>query len=271
MRVSQLEFAVRPGSQSVEIPETVNGIPVTVTTLGNDVPNGCYFDDPKDQIDGGRQISGDVYTGTAACRVFYDGKTCLLTANHLFGSCDNNNGNETDQGGEYIGDVIGYDDAYDWAVVEDMTSKSFTDYIENPENYSQLPSGDLEVAGYFTYNGTKYLMDNALPIWKQGITTNQQIGHIYRMNYSTSFGCVDFPDGVYSSCDTADSDSGGPTYAETSDEYGDVSMIGVHSASNETDKTSDTMCGNYVYDAAIATPAHQIVDFGVDFEESHCC
>lgn len=274
IRVSKVEIARKPSpvTDSLHFPSEIEGIPVSTSVLGEDSggsSNCPHYGDTYDAIKGGVSFYGDGGFGSLGCRVTYDGKTCFLTANHVFGSCGANIGDVAIQGGDVIGEVIGYNATYDWAVIEDQTSKTFTDYIVNPNTSGLLPSGDLEVAGYFTEAGARYVMDQALPVWRQGRATNQQIGHIYHMKYNFDWECVDMPNGIYTACDNADGDSGGPTFAETDSEYGEVSMLGIHIGYNKLE-ADGTVCGGLTnYESSISTPAFDLVDYGIDFEEAH--
>jgi hypothetical protein len=264
--------------QEAGVPDQILSIPVRVSKARELKPasggSGCpHFGGDRTKIRGGIPVvdadSGE--QGTAVCRVWKNGNPFLLTCNHLGGGCNRSKGDRIDlTTGEKIGEIAHFDVSYDWMLVEVTNSNlTLTDTIVNP-GHSQLPDGPLEVAGYYTKNGVKYLNSNDYRIFKQGGSTGLEEGVIYNLESQGSYDCANWSEGVETSHRNAPGDSGGPLYHKTDSNYGDVSIVSMYGGFYEWDSVGETECGNDVYDDAQTVAAYQIATNGdINFEEEH--
>lgn len=176
-----------------EIPDTVDGVPITTQAAPETWGRGCYNFETNDYIQGGEVIQGK-NRGTTGCRIEFNGNLYMITAAHLFwDSCDDatNNSligrvaeqrNEDETTTRDVGTVEGYDVQEDWAYFDtSLTSATFENYIDENSSYP-------DVNGYVHRDTLKAMEDDSSDtVYQMGTTTGKTKGHITQQTTNSRF------------------------------------------------------------------------------------
>ncbi|WP_164471603.1 hypothetical protein [Halosimplex salinum] len=274
-RTNKIKVFLKDKSKS-NIPESIDGVPIeTASQRGEfvlDADRGCYNNDPISVINPGELLYGSGGTGSSGWIVDWDGSEYCLTANHVLTSdynCDGSGLPIYDVDNNKVGNCDRYRDLWDWALIDVKDSISSSEYID--ETSGGFPGDDYpEQASNFTRSGIKDLMDTDETVWQTGVGTGTTKGQILGINesYSNDKNCVDvFDDGVLTTCNVCGGDSGGPIYAESSLDIGDVSAISIYSGHYENDEMDEQNCQDQnIASQGYSTPAWKMKDsYNIEF------
>ena len=274
-KVTQLKLSIEEGYDRSNIPNSKNGVPIKINIAESDQPPGACENTSYSDMQGGVAIemdrdgddSKDSGFGTSGCRVANPDGNCneyLLTVNHLFlQSPDYDCEGNWDDGiyfynDSYYGEVYRYDQNMDYAIVDPDNESSIDAHIKDSR-------WDYKVKTNKTRSGLKDMISDDTLVEKMGASTGGRTGEIEGINETHTYGCVDLEgDGVLTTCDMADGDSGGPIYTESEALSDALSMCALSVARNGENGTE---CGNPFYSECIGTPAYRMVqDMGIEFD-----
>jgi len=221
-----------------DIPEKVDGIPVTIERSSGFEPNSCdinpsYYDTQPDPIQGGIvwNSSDCDNPGSLCCRVkWYNNggwDKYLMSARHIYfngDSCDHTDpsGNKWYQYEKtHVGTVAKAWQKHDTVLLNlDSTSRDYGNTVINESD---------PVEGRVTKDGLDCFKSNNTDIEKRGIATGWSHGNITKSNYYAHWTCA-LNNNVYGCIrtDTANGagDSGGPTYYKRDD--GKIFIAAMH-------------------------------------------
>jgi len=244
-------------SMPVDLPSVIQGINIQTKEAIVRTPHcgdGCYNTGDYVDTPGGVDFDG----GTSGCQYwldtdndgYYEKKT-MLTSNHLFGQCNDNDGEEVYQNGNKWGVVSDHSELLDIACCEPNSSHTVENQIvTSDESYT--------VSGFVTENGIADMEADERLIAKMGKMTGETYGTISKHgNYRGDYECVNWGgEGVRASFDSTCGDSGGPWYdIDGSDAY----IIGINWGGG--DPTGRYDCENQEIDSSIdATSGYVIND-----------
>jgi len=254
----QITMRVDSDSPNDMFPDEIDKIPINVEEVASERFAACSSNsqrcsnyDADTYVEGGEFISN----GTAACRGYhqYWDEDRLLTVAHLFTGSYDGCPSESDINGtkvynycggqedcEWIGEVESCSIEDDWAIIEPYSDTTISDNID-------YKNDKIKVAGYVTESGLQDWASrwkwNRPCLYSMGTTTGKTHGKIKHANFALGkstekwaddswFGsgrldCISYgedgsSDGVYTYCDIAGGDSGGPTWYEFGTNYGDA-------------------------------------------------
>ena len=242
----------------VELPDEAGNIPV-ISYEAPETEPPCVNDGDFDPVPGGVQISSGG-AATSCCRYYADvddddaDEACMLTCRHLavspdWGCNDTADGATVYQNGDEFGSVEDESSDLDTILVDSShTSLSMNGEIEEE-------SGSRDLSGYVTKSGTYDLEEsNSDSVESMGHKTGLETGYVTEAGYYSGGKCPDFnAEGVKTTCDVADGDSGGPVYDV---KYGDAYMLS--HAAMYPDKTSYYECGVEVEPETWGPAAYEI-------------
>lgn len=210
---SKLLVYVKQGNEvTVDVPETIEGIPVEMKEWESVEPDSCEDVCNKstfDPLPGGVPVDEDDNSGpgTTTCMVERSGTYYMMTARHIFG-CEPNNVKAYNYkpSQNYIGEIADYSTPDDWAIVP-LASDSDISEFEN-----EIVSQPGVLAGHVTKSGLQDLKDNKTTVYHQGWRTCETSGVVEAIDQP------DDPCGLthevfvkLSTC-TMSGDSGGPHF-----------------------------------------------------------
>jgi hypothetical protein len=215
-----------------KVPAEVNGIAVDVRgTNGKARPGGCasLTDKQKEncirnldynkntKVEGGEAIHGK-FNGTATCRVTKDNTEYMLTCAHtFFDECDTSL-DLTDQEATVpsepdettVGAVEEFDISGDYVILREKGEGEWNRRINHR-------SGErIQTEGYVTYDGLSAwasLLGDDPCVLQMGLTTGLTSGRVQKVNEGFTFNCTNLQnEGVVTTCNFGEGDSGGPTF-----------------------------------------------------------
>lgn len=204
----EANVTVDPSTFSESVPEQYNGVNVSVSEGEQPVALNCDNLQEFDNVPGGVTLEGSG-KGTSCCRVSdSNDNTRMLTANHLWGTCDNSGGDYAYQNGDYLGYVDSYDTDADYALVDESSDESLELSIKEEDTYRE------DISGWKTESGVEDLISNGTEVNSMGVTTGRTTGTVEaKGQYVNGPGCIDLEsEGVQLDMDTGQGDSGGPSY-----------------------------------------------------------
>lgn len=201
-----VEAEVDPETYDGGLPDSREGIPIReVEALGYEFRDCCHHDD-YDPVPGGVAAQTDAGgIGSAGfCVNNPDGNKRLLTANHLWGACEDNSAGDLNQHTDHFGDVSDLDEETDFALVKPTSFEGIDDQVfVNGIQYT--------VSGYKTHDGINDLISSGETCYQTGGTTCTTEGPLTGNGDVADYNCIDFENhGVKADIVTAKGDSGGP-------------------------------------------------------------
>ncbi|WP_225332869.1 S1 family peptidase [Halomicrobium urmianum] len=220
---SDVEYGGRPGLRlgvelaspeaEIDLPKDVEGIPVSVEEALERGLSACYNDADFDPVPGGvivEAAEGGAF-GTACCRVFDGGEPRLLTAAHLWESCNREDavGSRTTQNGRYLGPVVRYDQNRDVAMVA-------PEELELDGDIKLIGSERRPIGGRVSEWGLALFLTGDHTVRKIGTSSGNTTGRVTGMAVEEGWEqCVDFGgNGVEAEYRNVPGDSGGPVFYE---------------------------------------------------------
>lgn len=247
----------------VGLPDEIEGVPLRLESAPERGLSACYNDDAYDPVPGGVvfQPTPDGGFGTACCRVLDDGDDRLLTAAHLWRSCDGRIDVDSPayQSGRYVGRVDRYDTAMDAALVEPDGDIGVDDAIKL-EGPTRKP-----VRGVVSDWGLAVLVTGDERVHNVGSASGHTTGVVTAKNVEDGWNrCVNFGGrGVEAEYHNVVGDSGGPTFY-THD--GDAYLVNLQQM--WVDRTGEDCNSHVASDRARGTAAARVRKrFGVHFAE----
>lgn len=230
-----VEVEVDPDVYDGFLPDSRDGIPIRTTEAGETEFHNCCHHSDYSSVPGGASVHTPAgASGSAGFCVDSGGTRLLLTANHLWGSCEDNFGAILDQHVSEFGEVNGFDRDADYALVLPTGSDGIgEDVYVNGIRYP--------ISGYKTESGIASLICDETTCYQSGATTCTTSGQIKAKRVNKKKDCVDFEGhGFKTNIDTAQGDSGGP-YVELVEFSGSqyAAIIGHHSFA---EKQSSEVC-----------------------------
>lgn len=205
-----VEVEVDPESYNGSLPDSKEGIPIRTTTAPNLRPGACCHHTDYDPVPGGVAVQAERSTGRASgsagfCVNDPDGNRRLLTANHLWGTCEDSSGKTLYQHTDEFGLVDTYDTDTDYALVRPTSA-------EGIDNAVFVDGFLYTVSGYKTTSGINDLISTGETCYQTGGTTCTTQGTIEANGLSTpGIDCIDYEGaGVKANIVAGDGDSGGP-------------------------------------------------------------
>jgi len=245
---------MRAGPNGVEInaKETVQATPTCNEGNFDIMPGGVTIESSS----GGQ--------ATSTCEVRRSGEFYMMTAAHLF-SCDQDDitGDEANQNGRYLGDVVDYDTDQDWAMVKRDSSSEVSDFDNEVEDYRGI------LAGHTTESGLHDLKSNDTTVYKQGITTCKESGQVEGYDVSVEANCnsISSNDYVETSATQDYGDSGGPVFDQfTSNGCTYISMISLATLAGCKSPSCSTALGA----AAFRINNDHNINFDPEYEFGYC-
>lgn len=209
------------GQPATAIPDEVDGISVETAPAptGYDLL-GCYNNNSDTDVHGGEIMGWDNGGyGTACSRVEYNSSPYILHCAHVFWEdcSDVQNNGIKDRlavaAGTAIGRVAGHDRDGDYAWIDHSESSgSFGTTIDDNDTHPDIKG---HIARSTLADWVSRDQSNRPFLYKMGTTTGKTDGRAKEIDYGFTFSsCTDHDDGngVYTYCDGAPGDSGGPTY-----------------------------------------------------------
>lgn len=198
-----IEVEVDSARGSVGLPEAVDGVAIRRTEAPEvEFANTCCHHTDYPRVPGG----GASETGGSAgyCVENSNGNRRLLTANHIWGVCEDNTGAQFDQHSATFGTVDAVDEDTDYALVEPTGSDGIDDRVlVNGLRYA--------VSGYKTRDGICDLVASGETCYQTGGTTCTTDGPLTGCGSIDPVQCVDFEDhGFKADIYAGEGDSGGP-------------------------------------------------------------
>ncbi len=220
---SDVEYGGRPGLRlgievtgtdaDVDLPEDVGGVPISVETALDRGLGACYNDADFDPVPGGvivEAAEGGAF-GTACCRVFDDGEPRLLTAAHLWESCDRDGAVDswTTQNGRPLGPIERYDQHRDVALVA-------PEELNLDDEIKLIGPERRPVGGAVSEWGLALFLTGDHEVEKIGTSSGRTTGRVTAMAVEEGWEqCVDFGGkGVEAEYRNVPGDSGGPVFYE---------------------------------------------------------
>lgn len=220
---SDVEYGGRPGLRlgielastdaEVDLPEDVDGVPVSVEEALDRGLGACYNDADFDPVPGGvivEAAEGGAF-GTACCRVFDGGEPRLLTAAHLWESCDREGavGSRTTQNGRPLGPIERYDQHRDVALVA-------PEELDLDDEIKLIGPERRPVGGAVSEWGLALFLTGDHEVEKIGTSSGRTTGRVTAMAVEEGWEqCVDFGGkGVEAEYRNVPGDSGGPVFYE---------------------------------------------------------
>jgi len=206
--LTQLNVEIVEEEYEGGIPDEVNGVPVQISEwnepkLGGACENNQdYSDIPGGVVNG----TGSGSWGTACCRIWDGDKYTLMTAYHIFSdSCGDSVMNEViHQHGQEVGPIDTQLADGDFVLAKDNSSSVSLSQDVMTQN------GRVPMKGAVT--DLDALMSDYEGVQSTGCSTGYTSGYVDAYPITGS-GCYDFNDeGVRTTCESAQGDSGGPTY-----------------------------------------------------------
>ena len=155
----------------------------------------------------------------------------LLTANHLWETCQDNSGRTLKQHTDAFGEVDECDTNTDYALVKPTSSEG----IDKQVMY--VDGGSKRVGGYVPKEGVDDLVTSDETCYNTGATTCTTEGTIEGTGLSSpGYQCIDYEDnGVKADIVAGDGDSGGPIFTIKSDDGNEYASIIAHYSSFNSD------------------------------------
>lgn len=201
----EIEVEVDSNKGDVSLPDVVDGVSIR-RTEAPDVELKCCHHEDYDPVPGGVAVqTGGGGVGSAGfCVENSDGNRRLLTANHLWGECEDNTGGQLNQHTDEFGTVEAIDTDTDYALVRPTSTEGIDDRVYvNGIRYT--------VSGYKTYDGISDLISSGETCYQTGGTTCTTEGPITGQGSVEQYNCYDFEGhGIKADIYTAGGDSGGP-------------------------------------------------------------
>lgn len=206
----EVEVGVDPERLQTEIPDQIDNISVRTTEKTEPPVELCKNDSYSGLPGGVLVVNGNLDgSGTTGWQAEYNGKTVMLTAQHVVPDKDTvygdkNSLNEVQE----IGTVVGRNYGPDVAAIE--TNRDVKAEIPTP-------NGTFPVGGWVTKSGISERVSDPFDGYqKMGNTTGQTFGGLgkYQIDDSYSSSTRSFGgEGVRGDASAADGDSGGPAYS----------------------------------------------------------
>lgn len=222
----EISVVIDPETDALtQLPDEIQGINVSTkekqgvfTTCSSETrDDNCTNNEKNDYVEGGQNVGWTQQTnGTSCCRVTYNGAEHLLTCGHAFWeNCDDATSNdltnrvaEAGTDGEKIGETAKVDVQGDWSIIDTSHGGNYYDVIDDNNNYPK-------VVGYVTKDTLDYWASSTDYCAEQmGRSTGHTTGQVENVNANYTFSdCTDMRgEGVRTKANTAEGDSGGPTY-----------------------------------------------------------
>ena len=201
-----IEAEVDPETYDGSLPRERDGIPVREIDAPDRILKNCCHHKDFDPVPGGVAVqteSGPV--GSAGfCVENENGNRRLLTANHLWGGCEDNTDGQLNQHTDKFGKVRTIDKNTDYALVEPTSTEGLV--------YEVFVNGSrYRVSGWQTQNGVSDLISTGEDTYQTGGTSCTTSGPIKGQGDVGSKGCIGYEDhGIKADIGTAEGDSGGP-------------------------------------------------------------
>ncbi|WP_317176119.1 hypothetical protein [Halomontanus rarus] len=270
LHTNRVKIHIKDNSE-LNVPESIDGVPIKKKSPRGefvlDADYGCYNNDPIISVlNPGELIRGAGGPGTAGWRVKWNGNYYCLTANHVYNSnynCDSSGKPIYDIDNNKVGNSIRYRGKWDWALTETVDDITTQKYIDEA-NGGFSDGGYAEQSSSFTRSGIKNLMDSDETVWQTGTGTGSTKGQILSIEeeFANDAKCVNvFGNGVLTTCNVAGGDSGGPIYAESSLDNGDVSAVSIYCGHDRDDEIGKQNCqGSEIAGEGYSTPAWKMRD-----------
>lgn len=210
----QVEVEVDPAEFDGGIPETIDGIPVTIEEFSGErrlanCDNLGSFNPAPGGVTVGPQSDGKDDRGTSFSEVeTSSGTNGLMTAFHVIAnSCDDDILDDVaDQACVKFGTVIEYDVDADYAVIDPDSNHSAVGEIRE-ENGTQY-----DVSGHYSESTICDFASNGTSVRKTGCTTGTHTGEVKKC-HTKDAGCPSMEGhGVKAGTQVGIGDSGGPSY-----------------------------------------------------------
>ena len=201
-----IEVEVDPETYDDSLPHERNGIPVREIDAPDRILKNCCHHEDFDPVPGGVAVqteNGGV--GSAGfCVENENGDRRLLTANHIWGTCEDNTDGELNQHTDKFGKVRTIDKDTDYALVEPTSEEGLV--------YEVFVNGlRYRVSGWKTQDGVSDMISTEENAYQTGATTCTTEGPIKGQGDVASASCVDFENhGIKADIGVAEGDSGGP-------------------------------------------------------------
>jgi hypothetical protein len=204
-----IKAEINPDTYEDSLPDSKDGIPVRTTAAPDLQFGNCCHHDDYDPVHGGVAVQTPDDVGSAGfCVTDSDGNERLLTANHLWGTCQDNGGRLLKQHTDAFGEVDECDTDTDYALVRSTSSDGI-------DNKVYLNGSLKRVSGYVPPEGLQELVSSNETCYSTGATTCTTQGTIKGEGLdSPGYQCVDYGgSGVKAEIVAGEGDSGGPIFA----------------------------------------------------------
>lgn len=227
-----IEVEVTEEAVADALPDELEGVPVRSTVVpGHELMGICKNTEALDPTPGGLFASPSEITGGAGTTGYaarYNGTDVLVTCHHIW-----NNNCDRDLAAEGLGLDIGtnpeyFENPFGHVTVSDKMLD--TVFVEPDDGHSVFGGihepelGSRDVIGYHHESSVLAVEDDGETVYKVGTATGKELGRVNATYVTSSGGCHAWDDGISTTCNAANGDSGGPIY--TINGSGEAELLG---------------------------------------------